>query len=288
MWYIKTMFSKLGEFRDGIYLLNAPEMPVYLVKGRKNYLIDSAFTFMGGRILEHLGELDTEPHYLLLTHSHYDHIGAAPVLKKAFPGMKIVASARTAEILRKPKAIELIKKLEEEAERVFGEASEEEFEAFGVDITLSEGEGLEDFSVLETPGHTKCSISFVFPEKEIIFVGDAAGVMEDGYIRPQFLSSYSQYVASLKKIMKYSHFSLALGHGGIFPEGEDFLKRSLERTVDFRKEILELYGKFRDQERVAEKIYEREYKGLGLLQPEQAYMINLRAMIKAVLREEEG
>ncbi len=279
------MFEKVGEFRDGIYLLNTPEMPVYLVKSGKNYLIDSAFTFMGKKILKDLQRLGTEPHYLLLTHSHYDHIGAAPILKRAFPRMKIVASARTAEILRKPKAIELIKKLEKEAERVFGESSEEEFQPFAVDITLGEGDSLEEFSVLETPGHTKCSISFVFPKKSIIFVGDAAGVIEDGYIRPQFLSSYSQYVESLKKIMKYSQFSLALGHGGIFPQGADFLKKSLKRTVDFRKEILALHEKFKDQEKVAEEIYEREYKGLGLRQPKQAYMINLRAMIRAALQE---
>ncbi len=277
------MFSQKGEFRDGIYLLNHPEVPVYLVREKKNYLIDAAFTFMAPDILKDLEELGVEPHYLLLTHSHYDHIGAAPFIKKNFPEIKIVASRRTAEILEKPKAIELIKTLEKEAEKSFGGSSGLEFEPFKVDITVGEGDQIEEFSVLETPGHTKCSVSFVFPEKKIIFVGDAAGVIEGGYIRPQFLSSYQQYVESLRKILKYGQFSLALGHGGIFPQGKEFLENSLKRTEEFRKEILEYYEKFGETERVAQEIFKKEYDGLGLKQPKEAYMINLRAMIKSAL-----
>ncbi len=285
MWYIKNMFSRTGEFRDGIYLLNAPEVPVYLIRGKKNYLVDSAFTFMGRKILKDLEKLEVEPHFLLLTHSHYDHVGAAPVLKKRFPHMKIVSSARTAEVLKKPRAVELIKKLEREAERVFGVRSEDEFEPFSVDVVLGEGEGLDEFFVLETPGHTRCSISFAFQEKEIIFVGDAAGVIDDGHIRPQFLSNYSQYLDSLKKIMTYSHFSLGLGHGGIFPRGKEFLEKSMERTREFREEILKLYARWGDPERVAEEIYKNEYQKLGLRQPKEAYTINLKAMIRAVLQD---
>ncbi len=277
------MFSKKGEFRDGIYLLNHPEVPVYLIRGKKNYLIDAAFTFMAPNIVGELEELGVEPHYLLLTHSHYDHIGATPFIRKNFPEIKVVASRRTAEILAKPKAIELIKSLEKEAERSFGEVSDLEFQPFKIDIIVGEGDEIEEFSVLETPGHTRCSVSFVFPEKKIIFVGDAAGVIEEGHIRPQFLSSYDQYVASLQKILKYGDFSLALGHGGIIPEGREFLENSLKKTEEFRKEILEYYEKFGDMEKVARKIYREEYEGLGLKQPKEAYMINLRAMIKSAL-----
>ncbi len=277
------MFSQKGEFRDGIYLLNIAEVPVYLIKGSKNYLVDAAFTFMGKQIIDDLENLGIEPHYLLLTHSHYDHIGAAPILKGKYPSLKVVASRRTAEILKKPRAISLIKDLEKEAERVFGVRGTEEFEAFDVDITLGEGDSLGEFFVIETPGHTRCSVSFVFPQKGIIFVGDAAGVIEEGYIRPQFLSDYNQYVSSLEKIMEYSDLSLALGHGGIFPRGKEFLENSLKRTREFRHQILKYYEELGDMEKVAQKIFREEYQTLGLKQPPQAYMINLRAMIKAAL-----
>ena len=286
--YSFSMFKKTGHYRDGIYIFVDVEMPVYGIKGRKNYLVDSVFTFLAPKILEDLERENFVPDYLLLTHSHYDHLGSAPILRKRFPHMKIVASKRTAEILEKPRAIELIKALEKEAEQIFGEESPYEFEAFPVDITVGEGDRVEEFEVIETPGHTRCSVSFIFPEKRIIFVGDAAGVEEEGgYIRPQFLSSYSAYLDSLKKILRYSHLDLAMGHGGIFqgPEAEEFLKRSIRRTEEFRREIEELYKKTGDPEKVAELIYEKEYIGMGIKQPREAYMINLKAMIKAVLKE---
>lgn len=282
------MFKKTGFYRDGIYIFVDVEMPVYGIKGQKNYLVDSVFTFLAPKVLEELERENFIPDYLLLTHSHYDHIGSAPVLKKRFPGMKIVASRRTAEVLSKPKAIELIKSFEKEAELLFGEGSSYEFEAFKVDVVVREGDKIEEFEVIETPGHTKCSVSFIFPEKRIIFVGDAAGVQEDnGYIRPQFLSSYSDYLGSLTKILKYSLYDLAMGHGGIFQgeEVKDFLERSIKRTKEFRKEIENLFRQTGNPDRVAELIHEREYKGMGIKQPKEAYMINLKAMIKAVLRE---
>lgn len=285
------MFKKTGFYRDGIYIFVDVDMPVYGIKGRKNYLVDSVFTFLAPKVLHELKKEEFVPDYLLLTHSHYDHLGSAPVLKKMFPQMKIVASRRTAEVLSNPKAIELIKSLEKEAERLFGERSPYEFETFEVDIVVGEGDKIDEFEVIETPGHTKCSVSFIFPEKRIIFVGDAAGVQEDnGYIRPQFLSRYSDYVSSLNKILKYSHYDLAMGHGGIFQgkEVKEFLERSLRRTEEFRKEIEDLFHKTGDPEQVAELIYEKEYKGMGIKQPREAYMINLKAMIKAVLREADS
>jgi len=281
------MFNSTGHYRDGIFIFVDVEMPVYGIKGEKNYLVDAAFTFLAPRLLEDLEKTNFIPDYLLLTHSHYDHIGAAPVLKKKFPSMKIVASEKTAEVLKKPKAIELIKSLEREAEEVFGASHTYDFEPFEVDIVVKEGHKIDEFEVLETPGHTKCSVSFIFPDKKIIFVGDAAGVEEKGYIRPQFLSSYSAYYSSLKKILKYSSYSLAMGHGGIFEENETegFLLRALRRTEEFKEEIKELYLKEKNENEVAEIIFKKEYEGLGLKQPREAYLINLNAMIKAVVRE---
>ncbi len=146
---------------------------------------------------------------------------------------------------------------------------------------------MEEFQVIETPGHTKCSVSFIFSEKRIIFVGDAAGVIDNGIVRPQFLSDYPAYISSLEKIKKWSNFSLALGHGGIFEPGEtpEFLGEAFKRSLEFGKEIERLYSREGNEDRVAEIIYKREYERLRLRQPKKAYMINLKAMIKTVLKE---
>ena len=55
-------------------------------------------------IVEQIKELGIEPErikYLTLTHTHPDHIGAVPHLKKLWPHLKIVASPVAAKLLKR-------------------------------------------------------------------------------------------------------------------------------------------------------------------------------------------
>ena len=58
---------------------------------------------------------------------------------------------------------------------------------------LKEGDKIEIdnnryFEVISSPGHTKCSISFLMMPDKILFPGDAAGVLErNKKIKPLFL-----------------------------------------------------------------------------------------------------
>jgi glyoxylase-like metal-dependent hydrolase (beta-lactamase superfamily II) len=67
--------------------------------------------------------------------------------------------------------------------------------------------------VYETPGHTRCSLAFLLQPENILFPGDAAGVVEkSGKIKPLFLSSYTLYEQSLKKLSTIKANILALPH----------------------------------------------------------------------------
>ncbi len=283
------MFRQKGRFGNNLTVLVDVWMPVYAVEREgRVVLVDAVITCLYPRLKQELETHQFKPSLLLLTHSHFDHVGVAGYLKRDFPQLKIAASPVAASVLQKEKALRLISTLEDEAARLAGEEPLP-FIPFSVDLQLEEGQEVDGIKVLETPGHTRCSLSYFFPEEKLLFVGDALGVVEeDGYIRPQFLSDYRAYLNSIEKISSLLPVNIVMGHGGIITEeeSEEFLKRIKKRTEEFASQILELYRKEKDPEKVFEIIFQEEYVGRKLNQPEQSYSINLRAMIKAVLKAE--
>jgi len=52
-------------------------------------------------------EIETEKlKYLVIQHSHFDHCGAVPYLKRKFPQIKILASAYSKEVFTREKVID--------------------------------------------------------------------------------------------------------------------------------------------------------------------------------------
>ena len=86
------------------YQLGTPDYPAYLSMGDKGMIIEGGTGATFPIIVDQVGELGIEPErieYLALTHTHPDHIGAVPHLKKLWPHLKVIASdlATTREVL---------------------------------------------------------------------------------------------------------------------------------------------------------------------------------------------
>jgi glyoxylase-like metal-dependent hydrolase (beta-lactamase superfamily II) len=153
-------------------------------------------------------------------------------------------------------------------------------------IPLGGGQELE---VFETPGHTRCSISFLLKPELILFPGDAAGVMEkNGLIKPLFLSSYTQYEASLKKLLALEPEALALAHNTAIRgrnRAKEFLVNSLAETRKLKEKILVWLRQTKDFGCIAEKILAEEYAAPTIMGPREALVINVTAMVKSVYYE---
>ncbi len=289
-----------GQISDQITAVPNSWYPVFIVRGdKKSMMIDAGVNLLGPRYLEALGEVMGNPgllDYLFLTHSHYDHIGAAAYLKRRLPHLKIGAHEKVGDLLRKPSVLTMMNRLSDNHVQLlkYNKAAEDlTLAGFEIDVTLKQGDAFDlgglTCEVYETPGHTRDSLSFYLPEIKTLFPGEASGVLQGktgSAVQVEFLSSCDDYIGSLKSLMELKPERICLGHGWVLTgsDATDYLRRSLAETFRYRaliEEYLDAAGG--DVEKAIRNMAHDEYdvKG-GIYQDRAAYLTNLSAQIKHI------
>ncbi|MCK4534199.1 MAG: MBL fold metallo-hydrolase [Syntrophobacterales bacterium] len=291
------ILKQTGKICDGFYSTGYYFMPAFLLTSKTPVLFDAGVTAMGPKYLRdirtHLGNTDRLG-YILLTHSHYDHCGACPFLKRKIQGLKIAASAHAAEVLERPSAVELMRTLSNTFEKAFKDIMEDEdvsFKPVAVDLILKDGDELDygggwKVQVIETPGHTKDSLSYYIPRIKALIAGEAVGIYNNHEIQPEFSSSYIDYMASLEKLATLDIEILTMAHVHILT-GDDagkHIKRSIESTVSFKERIENYLDMFSgNRERVVETIFKEDYdETQALQQDKRSFLLNLNAKVRVI------
>lgn len=104
------------------------------------------------RILAFLRERDLEPAAILLTHAHFDHIGAIPALQLAHPDLKVCVHKNDMPVISHP-----LNQLPPDYPPL---AQPKNLIALEAGVRL---EGLADLEILETPGHTPGGVCYFIP-----------------------------------------------------------------------------------------------------------------------------
>ena len=199
--------------------------------------------------------------YILLSHTHYDHVGGAPYIKKVWPDAVVCAGAYAEHVLRRPSALKVIRRLGEEAEKMFGtgDLSKITVEGLVVDRVLSDGEdvslGDETIHVMDTPGHTNCSTTFVLEPAGIMFTSESTGVLEgEGSIHGAVLKSYDDAIASLDKCRSYGAKQLISPHYGLVPAfyTQSYWNLYKEKLDEEQAFIHEMYAQHLTEEEMAQ------------------------------------
>ncbi len=288
-----------GKLHDRIVSVPNSWYPIHIVRGDKNILlIDAGVNLLGPRYYESINEEIRNPEllrYLFLTHSHYDHLGAAHYLKSRIPSLSIGAHERVAALLRKDSVLKMMNRLSTNHEILFkynAGGEDLEIKPFEIKYTLKQGDEFDlgglTCRVYEVPGHTKDSLAFFLPEIRALFPGEAAGVLqgEDREMQVEFLSSYADYINSLKTMIELDPEIICIGHGWMVThqDARDFLARSLAATYEYRK-LIERYldAANGDADLATREMVREEYDvKQNILQERNAYIENLTAQVRHI------
>ncbi len=164
------------------------------------------------KIISFLQSKNARIEYVLVTHCHFDHVGAVAELQRC--GAKIVMSKVD---------YQLLKSCGFNVDLGFGDTS---VEPFDLDVPLSDGDSLElighRFDVVSTPGHTPGGVCYIVDGK-YIFSGDT--LFDGGVGRTDF--PYCDEGALIGSVLRL--FALDGDHT-VYPGHGDMTALSAERS----------------------------------------------------------
>ena len=261
-----------GKITDRIDFFGTQQICLYLLKGKEAMIIGGGMSYIAPSLERQFSVVDFDLNkikYLVIPHSHFDHCGAVPYLKRKFPQMQILASAYSKEVFFKEKAVNFIANANKEVIEKLGLQDEYgslnlQFDGIHVDHVVAEediidlGDGIEAHFI-EVPGHTKCSIAVYVPKLRAIFPSDAAPSPTDNgsdlsFPSPQY--DFSLYMESLKRLSSVKVEMCAFDHYGVFvgEQAEKILQQGLEQAEEFKNRIIEQYQQIGDLDEMAQRL----------------------------------
>jgi glyoxylase-like metal-dependent hydrolase (beta-lactamase superfamily II) len=247
----------------------------FLISGQKTALIETGPKTSLQHVVDGLEAAGVDRlDWIVVTHIHLDHAGAAGSLARRFPEARVAVHTVGAPHLEDPS------KLWSSASRIYGDAMEKLWG--GIDpiepdriTALGDGDkvdlGGRSLQAIETPGHAYHHHAYLDDETGYVFTGDALGVRlpDIGIVRPATPPPEwhaAKAVESIERLKKLDPAGLWLTHFGPHDHGKsavsvaEMCDRAIESIRTWEAWVEEARAESGDLDQVTELVKSKARK----------------------------
>lgn len=287
-----------------LYQLGIVNFPAYLSMGEQGMLIEGGTSGTSDIIVEQIDMLGIDPAnitYMMLPHTHPDHVGAVPRIRQQWPHLKIVAGDVAAKFLAKESFVkrflptdDFISDLLVERDDIGNKPSSLETYKFEADKAVSEGDKIElgdgiVWKIYSAPGHSPDHIALLEEKEGSLVIGDITGFYEPNLdvFWPNYFTSLEEYCNSIRKLAALPAKRALLSHNCVI-EGNvtEYLEKAMKATEDFHNELLSRVDAGEDRMKIAEEKADW-VSSFGALAPYEAIVNLNNLLINLSLAERE-
>ena len=240
-----------------LFQLGVSSFPAYLSMGETGMIIEGGTGPTTDIIVSQVESLGIDPtriKYIALTHTHADHVGGYPRLRKLWPHVKVLAGATAAKFLQGENFVKEFLP----SDKMIGEILIEKGDIqdippdldeyrFEVDSIKEEGDKIDlgrgiVWQVFSTPGHSPCHISLLEEKEKSLAAGDMTGFFdpERDVFWPNYFHSLELYCRSIKKMASFPAQRILLSHNGVVDmDAKTYMHKAMRATERYHQELVD-------------------------------------------------
>ncbi len=264
--------------------------------GKTAVLYDSGFAFTGYEVADNIKKelKGRKLDYIFLTHSHYDHALGSAYICKIFPDAKVVAGEYAAKIFAKDSAKSVMRDLDRKFAQANGVADYEDLiDGLRVDIAVKDGNKIQAgdmcFTVVDLPGHTRCSVGYYLESEKLLLSSETLGVFDgESTVVPSYLVGVRMTLDSIDKATALDIDHILLPHFGLLDKEQTkiYLTNAKKSAQETFEEIADLLRKGKTKEDCIAFFKEKFYKGyIRTIYPIDAMLLNTSITVDLIAKE---